>query len=252
MTKELHVSVSLDGHFEVSGEATFSVSLAGVTHANANGTSRQDLLAECRAGEVVELRREPDNPHDRCAVAVHRLDGTQLGYVPAGDRRLASHLDRGGKVSARITKIHGGPTVVDRLFWRKGRSYGGVIQIEKGDFDWHRVSPFMNMDREASRLVREARCREKDAPTEALALYQSAWAQIAELDACGILAQAWRTTRYPINRMSLILERTGEHRRAFELVESYLADRDPIGLTKEDDEAVRKRRERLAPKLGQD
>jgi hypothetical protein len=52
--------------------------------------------------------------------------------------------------------------------------------------------------------------------------------------------------------MSLILERTGEHRRAFELVESYLADRDPIGLTKEDDEAVRKRRERLAPKLGQD
>ena len=32
----------------------------------------------------------------------------------------------------------------------------------------------------------------------------------------------------------------------------YLADRDPIGLTKEDDEAVRKRRERLAPKLGQD
>jgi hypothetical protein len=231
MTKELHVSVSLGGHFEVSGEATFSVSLAGVTHANANGTSRQDLLAECRAGEVVELRRESDNPHDRCAVAVHRLDGTQLGYVPAGDRRLASHLDRGGKVSARITKIHGGPTVVDRLFWRKGRSYGGVIQIEKGDFDWHRVSPFMNMDREASRLVREARCREKDAPTEALALYQ---------------------TRYPINRMSLILERTGEHRRAFELVENYLADRDPIGLTKEDDEAVRKRRERLAPKLGQD
>jgi hypothetical protein len=92
-----------------------------------------------------------------------------------------------------------------------------VIQIEKGDFDWHRVSPFMNMDREASRLTREARSREKDAPNEALALYQSACAQITELDGCGALAQAWRTTRYPINRMSLILERAGEHGRALEL-----------------------------------
>jgi len=157
MTKELHVSVSLDGDLEIPGEATFSVSLAGVTHVNADGTSRQDLLAECRAGEVAELRREPDNPHDRWAVAVHRLDGSQLGYLPAGDRRLASHLDRGGKVSARTTKIYGGATILDRLFGRRGKSYGGVIQIEKGDFDWHRVSPFMSMDREASRLAREAR-----------------------------------------------------------------------------------------------
>lgn len=64
MSKELHASVSLDGDFEVPGEATFSVPLAGVTHANADRTDRQDLLAECRAGEVVELRREPNNPHD--------------------------------------------------------------------------------------------------------------------------------------------------------------------------------------------
>jgi hypothetical protein len=201
---------------------------------------------------VVELRREPNNPHDRWAVAVHRPDGTQLGYVPAGDRRLASHLDRGGKVSAHITKIHGGPTLLDRLFGRRGKSYGGVIQIEKGDFDWHRVSPFMSMDREASRLAREARSREKYDPNEALALYQSACAQIAKLDGCGALAQAWRTTRYPINRMSLILERAGEHARALELIESYFAAPDPIGLTNEDDEAVCKRRERLARKLKRD
>lgn len=251
MTKELRASISLDGDFEVPGEATFSVPLAGVTHANADGSDRQDLLAECREGETVELRRESDNPHDRWAVAVHRLDGAQLGYIPAGDRRLASHLDRGGKVSAHITKIHGGPSVLDRLLGRRGKSYGGVIQIEKGDFDWPRVSPFMNIDREASRLTREARSREKNAPNEALALYQSAWAKIKGLDSHGALAQAWRTTRYPINRMSLILERAGEHGRALQLIESYFAAPDPVGLTNEDDEAVRKRQERLARKLRQ-
>lgn len=249
MTKELRASISLDGDLEVSGEATFSVPLAGVTHVNADGTNRHNLLARCREGELVELRRESDNPHDRWAVAVHSLDGTQLGYVPAGDRRLASHLDRGGKISARITKIYGGPSLVDRLFGRRGKNYRGVIQIGKGDFDWHRVSPFMNMDREASRLAREARSRERDAPNEAFALYQSACAQIAELDACGALAQAWRTTRHPINRMSLILERAGEHGPALELIESYFAAPDPVGLTNEDDEAVRKRWERLARRL---
>ena len=166
--------------------------------------------------------------------------------MPAEDRRLASHLDRGGEVSARITKIHGGPTVLDRLFGRRGKSYG-VIQIEMGDFDWHRVSPFMITDREASRLAREARSRERKP-----SLYQSACAQIAELDGCGALAQAWRTTRHPINRMSLILERAGEHDRALELIESYLAAADPVGLTNEDDDAVRKRRQRLAQRLKRD
>jgi hypothetical protein len=58
MKNELRASISLDGHFEAPGEATFSVTLAGVTYANADGTNRQDLLAECRAGEVLELRRE--------------------------------------------------------------------------------------------------------------------------------------------------------------------------------------------------
>lgn len=47
-------------------------------------------------GAPLELRREPDNPHDPDAVAVHTADGDRLGFVPrdlAGS--LAQQLDAG-------------------------------------------------------------------------------------------------------------------------------------------------------------
>ena len=42
-----------------------------------------NVFDELRIGTKVELRHEPDNPHDPLAVAVYYGD-TKLGYVPAG------------------------------------------------------------------------------------------------------------------------------------------------------------------------
>jgi single-stranded-DNA-specific exonuclease len=60
------------------------------------------------AGAALELVRQPDNPHDRNAIAVH-YGQLQLGFF---NRRLAVHIaplmDAGARYSARIASLTGG------------------------------------------------------------------------------------------------------------------------------------------------
>ena len=61
--------------------------------------------AKLRLGMVLKLRREPDNPHDADAVAVHLPDGLRLGYVPrVANTAVARLLDAGGSVRAEIIR----------------------------------------------------------------------------------------------------------------------------------------------------
>lgn len=56
-------------------------------------------------GDTLDLVREPDNPHDKRAVAVH-WRGCKLGYIPGRDNCAAAQLLDGGQpVSARITAL---------------------------------------------------------------------------------------------------------------------------------------------------
>jgi hypothetical protein len=112
-------------------EQAFKVRLVGVGHPNETGASRAELLGRARCGDVVELRREPDNPHDPLAIAVHAGCGGKLGYVPRGDRRLADHLDGGGGVVARIAHLGSGRGLLDRLLGRPGRGASCILRIEK-------------------------------------------------------------------------------------------------------------------------
>lgn len=112
---------------------SYKVCLRGVSHNNLDGTNRQSILSRCKIGEQVKLVREPDNPKDKAAVAVY-WRSEKLGYVPAGDKRLAIHMDAGFEVFGHIVAIDGGPSALGRLFrwWRHPRNYGCVIQVDKG------------------------------------------------------------------------------------------------------------------------
>lgn len=59
----------------------FHTSIAGVSHRNADGSSREEVAAECEPGEFLTLLAEPDNPVDPNAVRVFRDNGKQLGYL---------------------------------------------------------------------------------------------------------------------------------------------------------------------------
>lgn len=65
--------------------------------------SLQRVREQIAVGEALALRAEPQNPHDRNAVAVHRGDGLMLGYVPrAANAPVARLLAAGRRVEARV------------------------------------------------------------------------------------------------------------------------------------------------------
>lgn len=67
-------------------------------------TGAREAIAKLRGGEELVLVREPSNPHDRNAVAVHAADGTKLGYVPRVDApTVAKVLDRELPCSCRFS-----------------------------------------------------------------------------------------------------------------------------------------------------
>lgn len=86
----------------------FSLPAVGERHDNEDGTSRQAELALCRPGEEVRLVREPENPHDRMAVAVISCRGIKVGYLKR-DRAvwIGSKIDRGYDVRAIVQRVKG-------------------------------------------------------------------------------------------------------------------------------------------------
>jgi hypothetical protein len=67
---------------------------------------RADYIAQrVEPGDDIELRREPDNPHDSEAVAAYH-DGRLIGYVPRTKRWVSRSLDEGDDIEAIVTGLN--------------------------------------------------------------------------------------------------------------------------------------------------
>ncbi len=93
-----------DPYSTIGDAPRFHTKIAGVSF-----EGRQDVIAGLRAGALLELRREPENPHDRNAIAV-RYGNLQLGFL---NKRLAAHIapliDAGARYGAHVASLTGGP-----------------------------------------------------------------------------------------------------------------------------------------------
>jgi hypothetical protein len=73
---------------------------------HAHGTTygdRQAVIRRCVRGEQLQLVREPENPYDRNAIRIRRLNDEDLGYVPRSDAaELAPKMDAGRQVRAEV------------------------------------------------------------------------------------------------------------------------------------------------------
>lgn len=79
--------------------AKMLTSIAGVAYR----PGARDVLNRLNKGHLLELRREPDNPHDRNAVAVYTRGGMPLGYVPRQDApAIAKVLDLEYPIATRM------------------------------------------------------------------------------------------------------------------------------------------------------
>lgn len=92
-----HIGSAIDKHFYSK--------LAGVTHANADGGDRQQLIAKCAMGEFLELVREPNNAFDPNAIRVVNEDGDQLGYLARdAAEQIARDLDQRGRIWIAVVR----------------------------------------------------------------------------------------------------------------------------------------------------
>lgn len=176
---------------------TFIVRLRGSSHINSNGTSRQELVAECRPRDQLQLKAEPDNPHDRNAVAVFDRHNRQLGYLPS-DARDASSILRGEKVTAHVEKAIGGPRWWHRLFGIK-RHYGLLIRLDKPSIDWSAHQSSREVAIPVDSLVAQAIAHEKASasPDVTIEKYQEALRAVVSLNSTNPIAAAHRFKQAP-------------------------------------------------------
>ncbi|WP_380778032.1 HIRAN domain-containing protein [Sphingomonas sp. R86520] len=79
-----------------------SLAIVGIDYPNKRGPARRFELEICRPGEPIELRPEPNNPHDEHAIAVFSCRGIQLGYLASERAVLIGTLRRQGHEAAAI------------------------------------------------------------------------------------------------------------------------------------------------------
>jgi hypothetical protein len=104
-----------------SGNRVFYEQVHGIKFKNTDGTSRQEIIKDCREGEELALVPEPDNPFDPGAVKVCRKNGEQLGYWPA-DGRMANDLALGWTYRVTIDEIY--------PFEENHRKHGVKLRVE--------------------------------------------------------------------------------------------------------------------------
>lgn len=78
--------------------------VAGTAYYKAN-----ELVEALAPGQLLALRRQPDNPYDDLAIEVLTLSGDKLGYVPRrANPPYARMIDAGYVLSARIAVVKPG------------------------------------------------------------------------------------------------------------------------------------------------
>ncbi|MFU8890764.1 MAG: single-stranded-DNA-specific exonuclease RecJ [Anaerosomatales bacterium] len=96
----------------------FHTKLAGVTF-----EGRQDVVARLLPGTPLRVVRQPENPHDANAIALHEAHGVQVGFF---NRRLAGALapviDAGVEYDVEVADVTGG---------EGGRSYGVNVLVTR-------------------------------------------------------------------------------------------------------------------------
>ena len=91
-----------DRYATIGGASHFHTKLAGVSF-----EGRQDTIAGLHVGLDLTLERQPNNEHDRNAIAV-RYGALQLGFIKRGiAKHLAPQIDNGARYRARIESLTG-------------------------------------------------------------------------------------------------------------------------------------------------
>lgn len=88
-------------------ETTHGIILCLCTIAGFPYYSGPALLPSLREGQMLILRREPENPYDSLAIAIDTGSGAKLGYLPRELNMIPANLmDDGRMLTAEVAEIN--------------------------------------------------------------------------------------------------------------------------------------------------
>ena len=222
----------------MGGKCLIYIGTEGLDHIN-NFTTKlknvdEKILSQCKNGDNVILIREhrQGNPG---YVGVTNKRGEYIGEVNSHDEShhyLAFDIDHGSEVLATIKEI-----------FNEKKGLQCVIEIKKSDIDWEEDEKFNLKEKEVSKLIYTARQLEKTDCEQAIQLYRKATEMLIELDReCEKYPTTWRRTRFPIYRLSLVLEKQKKYKECLEEIESYQKYDDKVWLYAGEKEKIEKRK----------
>jgi hypothetical protein len=195
------------------------------------------LLSQCKEGDDVILIREhrEDNPRYVGVTNRHREYIGEINPADESHHYLAFDIDHGSEVCGRIKKI----------LYKKSKPQC-IIEITKSEVNWEEIEKFDTKEKEVSELIRKAKQLENSDYENAIKLYQNATETLKEMDReCERYPTTWRTLRFPIYRISLILEKQKKYKNCIEEIESYQKYDDKVGLYAGEKEKIEKRKARI-------
>jgi len=134
-----------DPYASIGGADAFHTKIVGVSF-----EGRQDIVAGLQVGYELSVIRQPDNPADPNAIAIH-YGALHLGFLRAGiAKHLAPAMDSGAHYRARIASLTGGSASATRgtSSVRSGEPKNRGVNI----FVWRTAATFaQTRDREHAR-----------------------------------------------------------------------------------------------------
>lgn len=198
----------------------------------------ESLVSQCSVGDVLNLIRESKTDTANY-VGVATKSGEYLGDIDSSDLRyygLIFDIDHGAEVSVKIKQI----------FTKNGNLECINIKVSIGNVDRKEQKTLLAIDREAKGIITKAKTLEKTNPGEAVSLYKKAIGMLKGIDRqCEKHFSTWREQKFPIYRLSLVLERQTRYKECLEEIEAYEKLTDKVGLYAGEKEKLEKRKEKI-------
>jgi DNA polymerase III subunit epsilon len=200
----------------------------------------ESLASQCKVGEVVNLTKDGNTDNINC-LGVATRSGEHLGEVDSPDIRYHAiyFIIDLAIVSAKIKQIFTKNEKIE------------AINIEVSiNVNRKEQKKLFALDREAKGIISNAKTLEETNPEKAVFLYKKAIEILKGIDQqCDKYSSTWREQRFPIQRLSLVLERQGRYQECLDEIKGYERVIDKKGLYAGEKEKVEKRKGKIMKKL---
>lgn len=197
-----------------------------------------NILSQCKIGDPLNLIRN----NDRDAIyslGVATKSGEYLGDIESSDIQyygLLHRIDHGANTIFKLKQI----------FTTNGNFESVNIEAFIGSPDWRNKNEIDSLNNDARKIITVAKFYENKYPDLSVSMYRKAIKMLKEIDfQCKKHFSTWRKHKFPINRLTLVLQRQGKYQECLDEIKKYEIEYDKLGLYAGEEKILMKRKDRV-------